>query len=105
MAALGWRRRRGSSPAARRGARQRAGLTPASAPNTLSCERETPHSAERTQPIKKSLDEDHGIFRDQLVRCRVASTSIGIALLGARATHFTLIPRLTCVLYRGGRSE
>ena len=64
MEALGWRRRRGSSPAARRGARQRAGLTPASASNTLSCERETPHSAERTQPIKKSLDEDHGIYRD-----------------------------------------
>ena len=36
---LGWRQRRGSSPAARRGARQRAGLTPVSASNTLSCER------------------------------------------------------------------
>src|SRR6516162_8001672 len=32
---IGWRRRRGSSPAARTGARQRAGLTPASASNTL----------------------------------------------------------------------
>ena len=31
MADIGWRRRRGSSPAARTGARQRAGLTPASA--------------------------------------------------------------------------
>src|SRR5271169_5504703 len=35
MESLGWRRRRGSSPAARRGARQRAGLTPVSASNTL----------------------------------------------------------------------
>ena len=41
MESLGWRQRRGSSPAARRGARQRAGLTPVSASNTLSCERET----------------------------------------------------------------
>ena len=44
MADIGWRRRRGSSPAARTGARQRAGLTPASASNTLSCQRETLHS-------------------------------------------------------------
>ena len=36
MESPGWRRRRGSSPAARRGARQRAGLTLASASNTLS---------------------------------------------------------------------
>src|ERR1700693_1211511 len=43
MESLGWRQRRGSRPAARRGARQRAGLTPVSASNTLSCERETPH--------------------------------------------------------------
>ena len=43
MESLGWRQRRGSSPAARRGALQRAGLTPASASNTLSCQRETPH--------------------------------------------------------------
>ena len=43
MESLGWRQRRGSSPAARRGARERAGLTPVSASNTLSCERETPH--------------------------------------------------------------
>jgi len=35
MESLGWRQRRGSSPAARRGARQRAGLTPASSFNTL----------------------------------------------------------------------
>ena len=35
MADIGWRRRRGSSSAARRGARQRAGLTLAFASNTL----------------------------------------------------------------------
>ena len=35
MQDLGWRRRWGSCPAARRGARQRAGLTPASSFNTL----------------------------------------------------------------------
>jgi hypothetical protein len=44
MADIGWRRKRGSSPAARRGARQRAGLTLASASNTLSCQRQTLHS-------------------------------------------------------------
>ena len=64
MEALGWRRRRGSSPAARRGARQRAGLTPASASNTLSCQRETPHFIRNNSADQKSLDEDHGIYRD-----------------------------------------
>ena len=59
MESLGWRQRRGSSPAARRGARQRAGLTPVSASNILSCERETLTQS----PIKKSLDSDHGIYR------------------------------------------
>ena len=49
MADIGWRRRRGSSPAARRGAHQRAGLTPVSASNILSCERETLTQS----PIKK----------------------------------------------------
>ena len=63
MADIGWRRRRGSSPAARRGARQRAGLTPASASNTLSCQRETLHS-QQLKSIKKSFDSDHGIYRD-----------------------------------------
>jgi len=63
MADIGWRRRRGSSPAARRGARQRAGLTPASASNTLSCQRETLHS-QQLRSIKKSIDSDHGIYRD-----------------------------------------
>ena len=61
MADIGWRRRRGSSPAARTGARQRAGLTPAS--NTLSCQRETLHS-QQLRSIKKSIDSDHGIYRD-----------------------------------------
>jgi hypothetical protein len=56
MEALGWMRRRGSSPAARRGARQRAGLTPAAASNTLSSERETSQS-------KNPLDINHGIYR------------------------------------------
>src|SRR6266436_9525112 len=63
MADMGWRRRRGSSPAARRGARQRAGLPPASASNTLSCQRETLHS-QQLRSIKKSIDSDHGIYRD-----------------------------------------
>ena len=62
MADIGWRRRRGSSPAARTGARQRAGLTPASASNTLSCRRETLHS-QQLRSIKKSIDSDHGIYR------------------------------------------
>ena len=69
MADIGWRRRRGSSPAARTGARQRAGLTPASASNTLSCQRETLHS-QQLRSIKKSIDSDHGIYRD--TQCRSA---------------------------------
>src|SRR5580704_8976311 len=67
MEAISWRRRRGSSPAARRGARQRAGLTPASASNTLSCQRETLHFIRNNSADQKSLDEDHGIYRD--LRC------------------------------------
>src|ERR1700726_4398008 len=61
MEALGWRRRRESSPAARRGARQRARLTPASASNTISCKRETlqfiknDRADQKTQPIKNPL--------------------------------------------------
>ena len=66
MADIGWRRRRGSSPAARTGARQRAGLTPASASNTLSCQRETLHS-QQLRSIKKSIDSDHGIYRGKCV--------------------------------------
>src|SRR6516225_10919846 len=62
MADIGWRR--GSSPAARTGARQRAGLTPASASNTLSCQRETLHS-QQLRSITKSIDSDHGIFRGE----------------------------------------
>jgi hypothetical protein len=58
MEALGWRRRWGSSPAARRGARQRAGLTHASASNTLSCQRETSRS-------KNPIDRNHGIYRER----------------------------------------
>src|SRR6516164_2795136 len=65
MESLGWRQRRGSSPAARRGARQRAGLTAASASNTLLCERETLHQ----KPNQKYLDGDHGIYRDR-PRCK-----------------------------------
>src|SRR5271170_4933776 len=61
MESLGWRQRRGSSSAARRGARQRAGLTPVSASNILSCERETHQTSSGRS---NSLDADHGIYRD-----------------------------------------
>ena len=63
MADIGWRRRRGSSPVARRGARQRAGLTPVSAFNTLSCQRETHLTPSEINRIKNPLDSDHGIYR------------------------------------------
>src|ERR1700730_17873048 len=67
MEALGWRRRRGYSPAAEGGARKRAALPPASASNTLSCQRETLHFIRNNSADQKSLDEDHGIYRD--LRC------------------------------------
>jgi hypothetical protein len=35
-------------------------LTPVSASNTLSCQRETPN---QINPIKNPLDSDHGIYR------------------------------------------
>ena len=60
MADIGWRRRRGSrSPKGRAAAR---GLDPASASNTLSCQRETLHS-QQLRSIKKSIDSDHGIYQ------------------------------------------
>jgi hypothetical protein len=63
MQDLGWRRRWGSCPAARRGARQRAGLTPASASNTLSCLLEMLHS-KQLRSIKMLVDRNHGIYRE-----------------------------------------
>src|SRR4029077_17193083 len=60
MQDLGWRW--GSCPAARRGARLRAGLTPASASNTLSCLLEMLHS-KQLRSIKMLIDSDHGIYR------------------------------------------
>ena len=62
MQDLGWRRRWGSCPAARRGARQRAGLTPTSASNTLSCLLEMLHS-KQLRSIKMLIDSNHGIYR------------------------------------------
>jgi hypothetical protein len=61
MQDLGWNRRWGSCPAARRGAR--AGLTPASASNTLSCLLEMLHS-KQLRSIKMLIDSNHGIYRD-----------------------------------------
>ena len=63
MADLGWRRRGGSSPAARRGAPQRAGLMHACASNTLPCQCETLHS-KLLGSIKNPIDSDHGIYGD-----------------------------------------
>ena len=60
MESLGWRQRRGSSPAARRGARQRAGLTPVAASNILSCGRRTkPAQADQISltPITVSMGD------------------------------------------------
>ena len=64
MQDLGWRRRWGSCPAARRGARLRAGLTPASASNTLSCLLEMLHS-KQLRSIKMLIDSNHGIYRGE----------------------------------------
>ena len=85
MADISWRRRRGSSPAARRGARQRAGLTPVSASNTLSCQRETLHS-QQLRSIKKSIDSDHGIYRKPKTadwRSRIVPVPVEIGAAGA----------------------
>src|SRR6516164_121952 len=65
MEVLGWRRQRESSSAARRGARQRAGLTPAAASNTLPCQRKMLHQ-------KNPLDSDHGIYREAMSQRVVA---------------------------------
>src|SRR6516165_3511798 len=71
MADIGWRRRRGSSPAARTGARQRAGLTPPPPPTHFhASERRFTHNS--SGQSKKSIDSDHGIYR-----YRDASSSCG----------------------------
>jgi hypothetical protein len=62
MEDLGWTRRRGSSPAARRGARQRTGLTPVSASNTLSMPAGDTSHPNQINPIKNPLDSEHGIY-------------------------------------------
>ena len=54
----------GSCPAARRGARLRAGLTPASASNKLSCLLEMLHS-KQLRSIKMLIDSNHGIYRGE----------------------------------------
>ena len=64
MQDLGWKRRWGSCPAARRGARLRAGLTPASASNKLSCLLEMLHS-KQLRSIKMLIDSNHGIYRGE----------------------------------------
>jgi hypothetical protein len=64
MQDLDWRRKRGSCPAARKGARQRAGLTAASASNKL-------HASRRRFPQNSSgqskmpIDSSHGSYRDR----------------------------------------
>src|SRR5947209_3473625 len=64
MQDLGWKRRWGSCPAARRGARLCAGLMPASASNKLSCLLEMLHS-KQLRSIKMLIDSNHGIYRGE----------------------------------------
>src|ERR1700738_4071258 len=89
MESLGWRQRRGSSPAARRGARQRAGLTPVSASNILSCERETHQTSSGRS---NSLDADHGIYweRSDLFDMAIDLTAgrRGLAALGEAMSYW-----------------
>ena len=75
MQDLGWKRMWGSCPAARRGARLRAGLTPASASNKLSCLLEMLHS-KQLRSIKMLIHSNHGTDRDLLHR-HVSATDMG----------------------------
>ena len=77
MQDLGWRRRWGSCPAARRGARQRAGLTPASASNTLSCLLEMLHS-KQLRSIKMLVDSNHGIYRVWNLFAALHESAVGV---------------------------
>ena len=76
MADIGWRRRRGSSPAARTGARQRAGLTPPPPPTHFhASERRFTHNS--SGQSKKSIDSDHGIYRVRRVLLRLLTAASG----------------------------
>jgi hypothetical protein len=63
MVDIGWAKV-GSSPEARRGAQQRAGLTHALASDTLPCQQETFAQNGRGQS-KNPIDSDHGIYRGE----------------------------------------
>jgi hypothetical protein len=75
MEDLGWTRRRGSSSVARRGARQRTGLTPVSASNTLSCQRETLHTQTRSTQSKIPLTVN--TVSTATIRRSILPTAIG----------------------------
>ena len=63
-------------PRSPKGARQRAGLTPASASNTLSCLLEMVHS-KQLRSIKMLVDSNHGIYRNRSVIAAVHESQSG----------------------------
>jgi hypothetical protein len=93
MADIGWRRRRGSSSAARRGARQRAGLTLAFASNTLHASgRRFIHNS--SGQSKNPIDSDHGIYRyndASSSHCRRSKRPFNLCPFHGHNLHFPIL--------------
>src|SRR5205823_5649943 len=85
MADIGWRRRRGSSPAARTGARQRAGLTPPPPTHFHASGRRFTHNSS-------------GQSKNPLTAITV-STAIG------SSRRLRLVPGVSDVLVLGGKTK
>jgi len=77
MEALVWRRRRESSPAARKGRAAARGLDARRCLQNASCQRWTLHL--RCQAYQNHLDIDHGIYRGSAISQTARTTALNMS--------------------------
>jgi hypothetical protein len=90
MEALVWRRRRESSPAARKGRAAARGLDARRCFQNASCQRWTLHL--RCQAYQNHLDIDHGIYREHFERALGMSAMPPIAAKDDRSRNRRKVP-------------